>query len=97
VTAPRQGNGGPGGRPLCYDGTPFKQYRANAGIGPDGRMRTVVIPWAFSKVCQSWASHPGTDPVPLAEGWRCPGCRFYPKALVRAALKARKAREERAR
>ena len=63
-----QGNGGPDGRPRCFNAEPMREYRAHAGYDDEGRLRTVMIPWAFSRECKSWASHPGSDPVPLAEG-----------------------------
>lgn len=92
MTFPRQGNGGPDGRPMCFNGEPMVRYRANNGYDADGKLRTVVIPWAFSRECKSWASHPGSDPVPLAEGWRCIGCAHYPATLVADALIAQEVR-----
>ena len=92
MTFTRQGNGGPDGRPLCFNGEQRTQYLANDGWTHDGRLRRKVIPWAFSTECKSWASHPGSDPVPLAEGWKCIGCRHYPATLVAEALIAQEAR-----
>lgn len=89
---PRQGNGGPDGRPLCFNGTAPTHYVANDGYTEDGRLRTVTIPWAFSTGCKSWAGHPGSDPVPLMEGWACKGCRHYPANDVIAALVAKERR-----
>jgi hypothetical protein len=88
MTRPTQGTGGPDGRPLCWNGQPPVEYLANDGWAEDGRLRKVAIPWAFSTGCKSWAGHPGTDPVPLAEGWRCEGCRLLPRADVSRALNA---------
>ena len=80
------------GRPRCYSAEPMREYRAHAGYDDEGRLRTVMIPWAFSTECKSWAGHPGSDPVPLAEGWRCIGCAHYPATLVAEALIAQEAR-----
>lgn len=88
-----QGNGGPDGRPRCFNGKPMREYRAHAGYDDEGRLRTVMIPWAFSRECKSWASHPGSDPVPLAEGWRCDGCAHFPHDLVDDAILAKLRRE----
>jgi hypothetical protein len=102
MTRPTQGNAGPGGRPLCFNGEPRREYVANDGYDAEGRLRTVTIPWAFSTECKSWASDPGTDPVPMAEGWKCHGCRHLSLELVsdavtrRSAREARKAQESRA-
>lgn len=93
MTRPTQGNGGPGGRPLCFNGEPVRRYLANNGYDADGRLCTVMIPWAFSTECKSWAGHPGSDPVPLIENWACIGCRHYPATLVADALEAQEARE----
>lgn len=89
MTRPTQGNAGPGGRPLCFNGEPRREYVANDGYDAEGRLRTVTIPWAFSDGCKSWAGHPGSDPVPLIEGWACMGCRHYPTDDVVAALVAK--------
>jgi hypothetical protein len=86
MTRTTQGNGGPDGRPLCFNGEPPQGYLANDGWTEDGRRRTVLIPWAFSQACKSWASHPGTPPVPLVEGWKCNGCRHFPGQDVQAAV-----------
>ncbi|MGL6289345.1 MAG: hypothetical protein ACRC2H_01500 [Silanimonas sp.] len=80
-----QGNGGLDGRPRCYNGEAVREYVANTGFA-DGVMTTTTIPWAFSRECKAWASDPSTDPVPMAEGWRCEGCRHYPEALVKLAV-----------
>lgn len=92
MTSPRQGNGGPDGRPLCFNREPRIAYIANDGFDEEGWLRTKSIPWRFSTECKSWASHPGSDPVPLAEGWKCIGCRHYPATLVAEALIAQEAR-----
>jgi hypothetical protein len=92
MTRPTQGTGGPDGRPLCFNGTAPTHYVANDGYTEDGRLRTVTIPWAFSTECKSWAGHPGSDPVPLMEGWLCKGCRWEPLLDVHKARKAQEAR-----
>jgi hypothetical protein len=84
-----QGTGGQGGRPLCWNAEPMPEfYMANDGHDEFGQLQRVAIPWAFSRECKSWAGHPGTDPVPLAEGWRCEGCRLLPRLDVSRALNA---------
>jgi hypothetical protein len=92
LTTPRQGFG-PDGRPLCFNRTPRTEYLANDGTEPAGldtlAQRVRVIPWAFSVGCKSWASDPSTDPVPLAEGWRCGGCTYFPSDYVDLALTRR--------
>jgi hypothetical protein len=92
MTRPTQGTGGPDGRPRCYNVEPMREYVANDGTEPASldtvAQRVRVIPWAFSTGCKSWAGHPGTDPVPLAEGWRCEGCRLLPRLDVSRALNA---------
>lgn len=35
----RQGNGGPDGRPLCFNAEPMARYRANNGYDAEGRLR----------------------------------------------------------
>lgn len=102
MTRPTQGSGGPDGRPRCYNGEPMLSYAANyrplyTGMdSKNGLFESVqevrVIPWAFSTECKSWASDPSTDPVPMAEGWRCDGCRRYPAELVKLAEKRRQER-----
>jgi hypothetical protein len=87
LTTPRQGFG-PDGRPLCFNREARSTYIANAGF-IDGKLVNVVVPWAFSVGCKSWASDPSTDPVPLAEGWKCGGCIHYPSELVDLALTRR--------
>jgi hypothetical protein len=74
----------------------MREYVANDGYC-DGRLRVVVIPWAFSVGCKSWASDPSTDPVPLADGWKCGGCAHYPSELVDLALERRHDRQLRER
>lgn len=88
MTTPRQGFG-PDGRPLCFNREARKFYAANDGLSIDGRQDKVAIPWNFSRGCKSWASDPSTDPVPLAEGWKCGGCDHYPSELVDLALARR--------
>lgn len=99
MTRPTQGTGGPDGRPRCYNGYGQPDH-ANflvqdgwePGITPQGTPtqypRMVEVPNHFSRECASWRSHPGTDPVPLAEAWRCEGCRLLPRAIVSEALNA---------
>ena len=89
----RQGNGGPDGRPLCFNAEPMPEFvEVNDGWTEDGRLRRKLIPYAFSRECKSWAGHPGSDPVPLIEGWACAGCRHYPATLIAEALAARERR-----
>jgi hypothetical protein len=92
MTTPRQGFG-PDGRPLCFNREPRTEYTANkhkASSYPSEVVQIVeVIPWNFSRGCKSWASDPSTDPVPLAEGWKCGGCIHYPSELVDLALTRR--------
>jgi hypothetical protein len=94
MTTPRQGFG-PDGRPLCFNREPMREYvankcRINSVELPGAALQiVVVIPWAFSVGCKSWASDPSTDPVPLAEGWKCGGCIHYPSDLVDLALTRR--------
>ena len=88
MTTPRQGFG-PDGRPLCFNRWPKEHYLANVGLDKDGAMRYKLIPWNFSQGCKSWVSDPSTDPVPLAEGWKCGGCDHYPSELVDLALTRR--------
>lgn len=112
MTRPTQGNGGPDGRPRCYNGEPMREYAANDGGGyidqqagadnplewnPVFGQKVRRIPWAFSQKCMSWASDPSTDPVPMAENWRCAGCRHLPADLVELAEKRRQEREAKAR
>lgn len=92
MTRARQGTGGPDGRPRCWNGEAPLVYVARDGLTPDGRQATRTIPWAFSQSCKSWVADPSTDPVPLAEGWRCDGCRHLPADAVAVALRAREAR-----
>ncbi|MGL6289243.1 MAG: hypothetical protein ACRC2H_00985 [Silanimonas sp.] len=90
---PRQGNGRPDGRPLCWNAKPMPEgYVANDGYDEFGQLQRVVIPWPFSRECRSWASSGGTDPVPLAEGWRCDGCQHFPHALHDAAIEKQRSR-----
>lgn len=87
MTRPTQGTGGPDGRPLCFNAEPVAPFvYVNDGWTEDGRLKRKLIPYAFSRECKSWASHPGTDPVPLAEHWQCRGCRHEPLNLVDEAL-----------
>lgn len=90
----RQGFG-PDGRPLCFNREPMRGYAANDGYDEFGRLRRVVIPWAFSEGCRSWVADPSTDPVPLAEGWRCGGCTYFPGDYVDLALTRRHDRKMR--
>lgn len=94
MTRPTQGNGGPDGRPRCFNGEamPAEVY-VNDGYTDDGRLRRKLIPYAFSRECKSWAGHPASDPVPLAEGWRCDGCAHFPHDLVDDAILAKLRRE----
>lgn len=87
MTTHRQGFG-PDGRPLCFSREARATYVANAGF-IDGKLVNVVIPWAFSADCKSWTADPSTDPVPLAEGWKCGGCVHYPSDAVDLALDRR--------
>ena len=94
MTTPRQGTGGPEGRPLCWNGERHENYLVQDGWLPgytdDGTptqfpvMR--YVPNNFSRDCKSWVADPSTDPVPLAEGWACKGCKHYPEAAVEVAL-----------
>ena len=86
MTRPRQGNAGPEGRPLCFNGEPPADYLANDGYDLAGALRTKRIPWPFSKECKSWTADPSTDPVPLLEGWKCEGCRHFPHESVQTAV-----------
>jgi hypothetical protein len=94
LTTPRQGFG-PDGRPRCFNREPRTEYTANkcrvfSGNCPGEVVQIVgAIPWNFSRECKSWASDPSTDPVPLAEGWKCGGCINYPSDLVDLALTRR--------
>jgi hypothetical protein len=86
VTRPAWGTAGPEGRPGCWNGEPMREYPSAEG----------PIPWfGLDSRCKSWAGNPGSDPVPLMEGWRCHGCRFFPEELVGEALKAAARRQER--
>jgi hypothetical protein len=92
-------------RPLCYNGEAMASYPANEGRVPiatnietmtvDVTQRVTLIPWAFTQKCMSWASDPSTDPVPMAENWRCAGCRHFPADLVELAEKRRQERPSR--
>ena len=91
----RQGFG-PEGRPLCFNRELRRDYDANDGMTtvvvdsvPVQAIRAKRIPWAFSTDCKSWAADPSTDPVPLAEGWKCGGCVHYPSEAVDLALTRR--------
>ncbi len=89
MTTPRQGFG-PDGRPLCFNREPMPDYVfVNDGYTESGRLRRKLIPYTFSRECASWKSDPSTDPVPLAEGWKCGGCDHYPSELVDLALTRR--------
>ena len=93
MTRPTQGFG-PDGRPLCWNGERHENYLVqdgwHPGVLPDGTptqfpvMR--YVPNNFSRDCKSWVADPSTDPVPLAEGWACKGCKHYPEAAVAVAL-----------
>lgn len=96
MTRATQGNGGPDGRPLCWNREPRREYLANVGYAEDGRLQRETIPWAFSGGCKSWASDPSTDPVPMAEGWRCQGCRHLPVELIGEAIARKVQRAQRA-
>jgi hypothetical protein len=71
----------------------MREYVANDGrelyYPRHAAQRVKQIPWNFSQGCKSWASDPSTDPVPLAEGWKCGGCDHYPSELVDLALTRR--------
>lgn len=94
MTRPTQGTGGADGRPLCFDGIAPENFLVQdgwePGITPQGTPtrfpRMVEVPNRFSRECKSWVADPSTDPVPLAEGWRCSGCRHYPEDLVTDAI-----------
>lgn len=92
MTRPTQGTGGPDGRPRCYNGWPMREYVANDGLTFDGGQFRRTITWQFSQECKSWASDPSTDPVPMAEGWRCDGCKHLPQRLVDLAIQNRERR-----
>lgn len=89
MTRARQGFDGPNGRPLCFNREPMTTYRANMGLDEFGAQTTMEIPWAFSRGCKSWVADPSTDPVPLAEGWKCGGCTYFPSDYVDLALERR--------
>lgn len=93
MTGATQGNGGPDGRPLCFNGQPPQGYAANDGWTSDGRLKRRTIPWAFAPGCKSWKADPSTDPVPMAEGWRCGGCAHFPVELAAEAVVNRLKRE----
>ena len=94
MTRPTQGNAGPDGRPLCFNGTTPENYLVQdgwePGITPQGTPtrfpRMVEVPNHFSRDCKSWVADPSTDPVPLAEGWKCEGCRHFPHEAVQTAV-----------
>lgn len=89
MTHHRQGFG-PDGRPLCFNRKPVAEFvEVNDGWTDDGRLRRKTIPYAFSRECKSWVADPSTDPVPLAEGWRCGGCTHFPSDYVDLALQRR--------
>lgn len=88
MTHARQGFGHDG-RPRCFNREPMREYRANDGLNVDGDQARTWIPWAFSTDCKSWVADPSTDPVPLAEGWKCGGCVHYPSEAVDLALTRR--------
>lgn len=93
MTHARQGNGRPDGRPLCWNAQPMPEgYVANDGYDDEGKLRRIEIPWAFSRDCKSWVADPSTDPVPLAEGWRCDGCQHFPHQHHETAIRNREAR-----
>lgn len=100
MTFPRQGNGGPDGRPLCWNRQREETFLVQdgwLGVRDESGVLTripimVYIPNRFSTECKSWAGHEGTPPVPLAEGWKCEGCKHYPAKLVAEALIAQEAR-----
>ena len=100
MTRATQGTGGPGGRPLCWNGTAPENFLVQdgwePGITPQGNPtrypRMVEVPSHFSRDCKSWVADPSTDPVPLAENWRCGGCQHFPEDHVQRALDNRAAR-----
>lgn len=96
MTTHRQGFG-PDGRPLCFnrDAMPAEVY-VNDGYTDDGRLQRKLIPYAFSRGCKSWVADPSTDPVPLAEGWKCGGCSHFPSEAVDLALRRQFDRRKRA-
>lgn len=67
-------------------------YVANDGYDEFGQLQRRVIPWGFSRDCKSWVADPSTDPVPLAEGWRCDGCQHFPQQHYDTAIRNRDAR-----
>lgn len=78
MTRPTQGTGGPDGRPRCWNAEPMTSYLSAEG----------QIPWfGAGSGCKSWAGTKGTKPVPMAERWKCAGCRHLPHADVAAALR----------
>lgn len=90
MTWPTQGNGRPDGRPLCWNREPVgNTVVVNDRMSEDGRQLTVEIPNRFSRDCKSWVADPSTDPVPLAEGWRCDGCQRFPHESYRLAITRR--------
>lgn len=85
------------GRPRCWGKELSKWTRVIDTIVYPGDPFIVVpkevsIPFTMTRECRAWASDPSTDPVPLAEDWRCDGCCRYPAELVELALQRREAR-----
>lgn len=87
-------------RPRCFNRPDFSNYLLQdgwePGVSPSGTptKHPVMVeqPFTMSPGCKAWAGNPGSDPVPLAENWACEGCRHFPHADVKAAIKAREAR-----
>ena len=85
---------GQDGRPLCWNregaGNFLMQDGWLPGFTADGTPTRypimVEVPNRFSRECHSWTSDPSTDPVPLAEGWKCSGCRHFPVDKFSQAL-----------
>lgn len=94
MTKPTQGNGGPDGRPRCFNGDRHENFLVQdgwePGLTPWGARtrypRMVEIPNNFSKDCKSWVADPSTDPVPLLEKWKCDGCKHFPGEAVATSV-----------
>ena len=80
------------GRPRCYGVEMPAAVMVHAGLEQDPiewqklTQTQREIPFAMTRECRAWASDPSTDPVPLAERWRCDGCPRFPAELYAAAI-----------
>lgn len=82
-------------KPKCYNRADYGNYLVQdgwePGVTPDGTPTRypvmVEVPFAMSQGCKSWAADKASDPVPLMEGWECDGCRHFPAADVRIAIR----------